>query len=130
VRCKWRKNQGSADAREKANSIHKSSIQREGFTFINLWERVVGLGFGSEKMVTQCIRESTYSENWSSQFEVPLRIEGRNSFLIKWISKVLGYDFLSNNKKGADNRFVDALSRRCIEIDDYSLSLVTFPKPK
>jgi hypothetical protein len=43
---------------------------------------------------------------------------------------VLGYDFLSNNKKGADNRFVDALSRRCIEIDDYSLSLVTFPKPK
>lgn len=43
---------------------------------------------------------------------------------------MLGYDFLSNNKKEAENRVVDAFSRRCIEIDDCSLSLIMFPKPK
>jgi hypothetical protein len=50
----------------------------------------------------------------------------------KWISKLLGYDFVIEYKKGKENRVVDALSKRFEETSkegELSISLISFPTP-
>lgn len=44
----------------------------------------------------------------------------------KWVSKLMGYDFIVKYKKGAENRVVDALSRKGKE-EEGTLMLITFP---
>lgn len=46
----------------------------------------------------------------------------------KWISKLMGYDFKVEYKKGRDNKVVDALSRK-MEENSAVLALISFPTP-
>jgi hypothetical protein len=50
-------------------------------------------------------------------------------FQQKWITKLLGYDFLVEYKKGVDNRVADALSRKEDGVEEISLSLLSIPTP-
>jgi len=46
----------------------------------------------------------------------------------RWVSTLLGYDFLVEYKRGQDNKVADALSRRNEEVElEISLSVVSYP---
>jgi hypothetical protein len=50
----------------------------------------------------------------------------------RWLSKLLGYDFVIEYKRGKENRVADALSRQhdvSLVAEDFSLSLISFPTP-
>jgi len=46
----------------------------------------------------------------------------------RWVSTLLGYDFLVEYKRGQDNKVADALSRRNEEVKlEITLSVVSYP---
>jgi hypothetical protein len=46
----------------------------------------------------------------------------------RWVSKLLGYDFLVEYKRRQDNKVADALSRRNEEVKlEITLSVVSYP---
>jgi len=50
----------------------------------------------------------------------------------KWLSKLLGYDFVIEYKRGKENKVADALSRKFedpLTAEELSLSLISFPIP-
>lgn len=47
----------------------------------------------------------------------------------KWVSKLLGYDFVIEYKKGKENRIANALFRKCTDTKDSSISVISFPDP-
>jgi hypothetical protein len=57
---------------------------------------------------------SLYHQNKPPEFKVSIGPENRNSYATKekWITKLLGYDFVVEYKKGQDNIVADALSWR------------------
>jgi hypothetical protein len=50
-------------------------------------------------------------------------------FQQKWITKLLGYDFTVEYKKGVENRVADALSRKEGWAEEVALSLLSIPTP-
>lgn len=48
-------------------------------------------------------------------------------FQQKWITKLLGYDFVVEYKKGVTNKVADALSRREAPEEELTLSLLSIP---
>jgi hypothetical protein len=50
-------------------------------------------------------------------------------FQQKWITKLLGYDFTVEYKKGVENRVADAISRREGWAEEVALSLLSIPTP-
>jgi hypothetical protein len=50
----------------------------------------------------------------------------------RWLSKLLGYDFVIEYKRGKENKVADALSRKFedpLNAEELSLSLISFPTP-
>lgn len=48
-------------------------------------------------------------------------------FQQKWITKLLGYDFVVEYKRGVTNKVADALSRREASGEELTLSLLSIP---
>jgi hypothetical protein len=56
----------------------------------------------------------------------------RTPFQQRWLSKLLGYDFIIEYKMGCENRVADALSRLndpAVLHEEASISLISFPTP-
>lgn len=47
----------------------------------------------------------------------------------KWLTKLLGYDFSIEYKRGKKNRVADELSRRDKAVEEGVLTTITFPQP-
>ena len=71
--------------------------------------------------------ETIYCQNRPLKSKVSFRIEGGHPFQQKWISKLIGYDFTMEYKKGVENRVIDALSRKDDWEPEITLSLLSIP---
>jgi hypothetical protein len=74
------------------------------------------------------VRAFICGKDGSAKFEVFLLEQKIGThFQQKWLTKLLGYDFVVEYKKGVENRVADALSRRESWEQDVSLFLLSSP---
>jgi hypothetical protein len=71
--------------------------------------------------------ETIHCQNRPSKSEISARTEGGHPFQQKWITKLIGYDFTMEYKKGVKNRVADALSRRDDWEPEITISLLSIP---
>jgi hypothetical protein len=101
----------------KGKALHMSTYEKELFplvTAVHKWRPyLLGQSF--------VIRTDQQSLKFLLEQKVGTPFQQR------WLTKLLGYDFLVEYKKGVENKVEDALSRRDSKAADISLSLLSLP---
>jgi hypothetical protein len=101
----------------KGKALHMSTYENELFslvTTIQKWRPYLLGQFFSVK-----------TDQQSLKFLLEQKVG--TPFQQKWLTKLLGYDFIVEYKKGVDNRVADALSKREDWGTEVALSLLSIP---
>jgi len=105
----------------KGKALHMSTYEKELFALVT----------AIQKWRPYLLGQSFVVKIDQQSLKVLLEQKVGTPFQQKWLTKLLGYDFSFEYKKGVDNKVVDALSRK-EESDDsdvqVSLSLLSIPR--
>jgi len=101
----------------KGRALHMSTYEKELFALVTAVQKWRPYLLGQTFVVK--------TDQQSLKFLLEQKVG--TPFQQKWITKLLGYSFTVEYKKGSDNRVADALSRREGWEDDPSISLISIP---
>jgi len=103
----------------KGKALHMSTYEKELFALVTAVQKWRPYLLGQPFVVR--------TDHQSLKFLLEQKVG--TPFQQKWVTKLLGYDFTVEYKKGADNRVADALSRREDWDEEITLSLLSVLTP-
>jgi hypothetical protein len=101
----------------KGKAVHMSTYEKELFALVTAVQKWRPYLLGQSFVVR--------TDQQSLKFLLEQKVG--TPFQQRWLTKLLGYDFVVEYKKGVENRVADALSRRDAPIAELSLSLLSMP---
>jgi hypothetical protein len=118
------------DARGTTHSLLKQSTKGQSL-FLSTYEReLLSLVTAVQKWRPYLLGQSFRVKTDQQALKFLLEQRAGTISQQRWISKLLGYDFVIEYKKGKENKVADALSHKfedVLEIDTLSISLISFP---
>jgi len=101
----------------KGKALHMSTYENELFALVTVVQKWRPYLLGQSFVVR--------TDQQSLKFLLEQKVG--TPFQQKWITKLLGYDFVVESKKGVENRVVDALSQKEGWEEEVIISLLTIP---
>jgi hypothetical protein len=101
----------------KGKALHMSTYEKELFALVTAVHKWRPYLLGKSFLVR--------TDQQSLKFLLEQKVG--TPFQQRWLTKLLGYDFVVEYKKGADNKVADALSRRDATATEFSLSILSIP---
>jgi len=101
----------------KGKALHMSTYEKELFALVTAVHKWRPYLLGQSFVIR--------TDQQSLKFLLEQKVG--TPFQQRWLTKLLGYDFLVEYKKGVENKVEDALSRRDSKAADISLSLLSLP---
>jgi hypothetical protein len=101
----------------KGEALHMSTYEKELFALVTAVHKWRPYLLGQSFVIR--------TDQQSLKFLLEQKVG--TPFQQRWLTKLLGYDFLVEYKKGVENKVADALSRRHSEAANISLSLLSLP---
>jgi hypothetical protein len=101
----------------KGKALHMSTYEKELFALVTAVQKWMPYLLGRPFVVR--------TDQQSLKFLLEQKVGTPSQQ--KWVTKLLGYDFTVEYKKGVDNRVADALSRREDWGEEITLSLLSTP---
>lgn len=101
----------------KGKALHMSTYENELFALVTVIQKWRPYLLGKPFVVR--------TDRQSLKFLLEQKVS--TPFQQRWLTKLLGYDFIVEYKKGVENRMADALSRREVDACEVSLALLSIP---
>ncbi|XP_062176260.1 uncharacterized protein LOC133881329 [Alnus glutinosa] len=101
----------------KGKALHMSTYEKELFALVTAIQKWRPYLLGKPFVVR--------TDQQSLKFLLEQKVG--TPFQQRWLTKLLGYDFIVEYKKGVENRVADALSRREVDAGEVSLALLSIP---
>lgn len=126
--CKWDWLGHYLNAKGTVHCLPKSCASQSQSHTLYLWERALSYHCCRPQMATISPWPEVCHTDWSIEPQVSVGTENSHShspIQQDWLSKLLGYDYSIEYKKGKDNSPIDALSR----VHETTLTAISQPIP-